>query len=116
MLPEDVSLQRERMVAVPATGSGTLAHFPMQARLVVELALRDGSDARGAWVPAGTPVHLGPEGTPAIVGYDGRVYLQDPPAGAQLAVPRPAGSACVVNLPASLPARGRIDLGALSCQ
>ncbi len=111
-LPEDVRIDRVQMMAVPATGSGTLARFPMSPVVVVELAVRD---AHGAWVPAGTRVQLGAGEQSAVVGYDGRVYLQNPPAGARLSLELPAGL-CQVQLPQNWPERGRVDVGILSCQ
>jgi outer membrane usher protein len=112
VLPADVSVQRVRLSAVPATGSGVLARFPMRALLVVELALR-GAD--GAWIAAGTSVTLEPGGQQATVGYDGRLYLQDPPAGGRLTAQLAQGP-CVARLPEAFPLRGRIDLGDLLCR
>lgn len=114
VLAEDVSVQRVRLAAVPATGSGMLARFPMKAVVVVELALRSGD---GDWIAAGTSVTIEPAGpqATATVGYDGRLYLQDPPKGAQLTVPLDVGQ-CKVSLPDLLPERGRLDLGVLSCR
>lgn len=111
VLPADVSVQRTRLAAVPATGSGMLAHFPMKALVVVELSLRGPA---GKWIPAGTPVSLEPGGLRAMVGYDGRMYLENPPAGARLVVPLSTGR-CTVDLPHTFPDRGRINLGEMSC-
>ncbi|MFZ7338396.1 FimD/PapC C-terminal domain-containing protein, partial [Comamonas jiangduensis] len=107
-----VRIDRVQMMAVPATGSGTLARFPMSPVVVVELAVRD---ALGAWVPPGTRAQLGADKQSAVVGYEGRVYLQNPPAGAQLSLELPSGR-CQVQLPQHLPDRGRVDVGVVSCQ
>lgn len=111
-LPIDISVQRVRLVAVPAAGSGMLARFPMKATVVVELALRAPG---GEWVAAGSHAMLTPGGQSVPVGYDGRVYLEDPPPGALLSVALGSGS-CAVRLPDRYPERGRMDLGALSCE
>ncbi|WP_084070340.1 fimbria/pilus outer membrane usher protein [Pandoraea vervacti] len=108
VLPADVTVDRVRLAAVPATGSGMLARFPMKSLLVVELSLRDG---HGEWVPPGTQVNILPGEQMAVTGYDGRLYLQDPPVGARIVV----HGLCEVSLPADLPARGRINLGELAC-
>jgi len=118
VLPADISIQRTRMAAVPATGSGMLARFPMRAVVAVQLSLRDRD---GQWIPAGTtarvlPAAAGDDGQAILttVGHDGFVYLQDPPAGARLSVQRGADH-CSATLPDPLPARGWIDLGEMSC-
>ncbi len=112
VLPADISVQRVRLQAVPAAGSGMLARFPMKATVVVELALRDGE---GAWIAAGTQATITPGGRRVTVGYDGRVYLEEPPPDAVLTVQRDTGT-CSVRLPDSAAERGRIDLGVLTCQ
>ena len=112
VLPDDVSVRHVRLAAVPATGSGVLARFPMRAQVVVELSLRD---ANGQWVAAGSPVTLAPGGHKSTVGYDGRVYLEDPPAGGRVTVSKEYGT-CSVDLPRTLPPRGRINLGELPCR
>ena len=112
VLPADVSVQRVRMAAVPATGSGVLARFPMRALVMIELSLRAPG---GGWVPAGTPVTIEPGAGRATVGYDGRMYLEDPPAGATLRVDTGDGP-CTVRLPQAIPARGRLNLGEIACR
>ncbi|ANY16535.1 fimbria/pilus outer membrane usher protein [Bordetella pseudohinzii] len=112
VLPADVSVERVRMKAVPSTGSGMYARFPMKVTLAVELAIRH---ANGALILPGTEAKLSPGDQTLIVGYDGRVYMEDPPQGAQIIVLE-RGSRCVVDLPADLPQHGRFDLGELTCQ
>lgn len=112
VLPADVSVQRTRMAATPATGSGMLARFPMKITRIVELSLRTPD---GHWVTPGTPVQILPGDQQAIVGYDGRIYLQDPEPNAQISVPLTT-STCFALLPKELPERGRINLGELPCK
>lgn len=111
-LPADISVDRVRLAAVPATGSGVLARFPMRASLVTELALQ-GAD--GEWIAAGSSLRVEPGEREATVGYDGRVYLPDPPAGGWLRVTA-GDKPCRARLPAALAQRGRIDLGVLACR
>ncbi|MGY1520284.1 fimbria/pilus outer membrane usher protein [Luteimonas sp. A482] len=116
VLPADVSVERTRMQAVPATGSGMLARFPMRGVVAVQLALR-GPDGRP--IPAGSPAELiGPDGsvTPvASIGYDGQAFLEDPPGGARLRITLERGQ-CTATLPDALPQRGWVELGELPCR
>lgn len=112
VLPADVAVDHVRMTAVPATGSGMLARFPMKEVLTVELSVRKEG---GGWVPAGSTATLMPGGQHVTVGYDGRMYLEGPPAGGQLTI-RLATGACRVGLPADMPGRGRINLGERTCR
>jgi len=100
------------MEAVPATNSGMLARFPMKEELTVDLSVRTES---GAWVPAGSIATLTPGDRRLTVGYDGRIYLEGPPPGGQLAV-RLASGTCTVSLPTDLPRHGRINLGEKTCR
>ncbi|CAM4428419.1 fimbria/pilus outer membrane usher protein [Bordetella pseudohinzii] len=112
VLPADVSVERVRMKAVPATGSGMVARFPMKTTLALEFALRHAS---GAFVRAGTVAKLSPGDRTIVVGYDGRVYVEDPPQGAKITV-RDRGGRCAVELPTGLAQHGRFDLGELICR
>ncbi|MDO9360651.1 MAG: fimbria/pilus outer membrane usher protein [Polaromonas sp.] len=118
-LPADIRIERSSLTVVPSSRSGVVARFPMRRVLAVELSLRD---AKGAWLPAGSNVWLEVPGqTPAkpepltVMGYDGLVYLEDPPAGASLIVELEDG-ACRAALPASPEPSGLINLGVLTCQ
>lgn len=110
VLPEDVSVERIRTEAVPSTGAGMFVRFPMRATVMVQLAVRGPG---GQWVPAGTRASLGSETT--TVGYDGVLYLENPPAAAQLELMLEQGR-CVLPLPPTLPGRGWINLGEQTCE
>jgi outer membrane usher protein len=71
----------------------------------------------GQWIPAGTTAALrgGGHASEVTVGYDGEVYMQSPPPGAQLIVPLTSGD-CVVALPSPLPDSGWVDLGEVPCR
>ena len=115
-LPEFVSVDRTRMLAVPATASGMLARFPMRAVAMVNLALRAPD---GDWVQPGAPLELlagdGSTRVPRPVGFDGRVFLDDPLPGARLRATLEHGQ-CVAVLPDTLPTRGWVELGELPCR
>ncbi|WP_028916266.1 FimD/PapC C-terminal domain-containing protein [Pseudoxanthomonas sp. J35] len=109
LLPADISVGCTRFTAAPATASGMLARFPMRAVVAVQFAVRD---ARGQWLAPGTQLRAEDGSVVAIVGHDGLVYLEDPPAGSRLLAVTGARS---IPLPATLPERGWIDLGELQC-
>ncbi|MPW06472.1 fimbria/pilus outer membrane usher protein [Paraburkholderia sp. CNPSo 3155] len=111
-LPADVSVERVRMQAVPSTGSGMLARFEIQTMLMLDFSVHS---VAGEAIPAGTQAVLDPGNVPVTIGYDGRVFLENPPADARLSVPLSTGR-CVVALPAQLPQHGRIDLGDQPCR
>lgn len=117
-LPADMQLGSTRLEAVPQGRSGTLARFDLRRTLAVQVNLRLAS---GGWVPAGTPVWLQPADASAaasaatVVGHDGVVYLQDPPAGARLQISSKQ-STCTVALPVPAQTEGRVDLGELTCR
>ncbi|RYF43685.1 MAG: fimbrial biogenesis outer membrane usher protein [Comamonadaceae bacterium] len=119
-LPPDMRIERSTLNVVPSSRSGVIASFPMRRVLAVELALRD---AQGQWLPAGSRLWLeagaaaaARAGAPlTVVGYDGLVYLEDPPAGADLRVELDGGS-CRAALPSSPQPSGLINLGVLTCQ
>ncbi|WP_420991435.1 fimbria/pilus outer membrane usher protein [Cupriavidus sp. 30B13] len=111
-LPADVSVEQVRMQAVPSTASGMLARFEMRSMLMLDFSVRSED---GETIPAGTQAVLSPGNQPVVIGYDGRVYLENPPAGARLSVPL-SSRQCVVTLPDNLPQRGRIDLGVQPCR
>jgi outer membrane usher protein len=107
-LPVDMLVDRVSVDAVPRARGAVIASFPMRRVRSVELVLRD---AAGQLLPVGTPVWIKvagsePGAAPAtIVGHDGLVYLQDPPAGASLRVGSEAAG-CSVLLPADAGAGG----------
>ena len=115
LLPADVNVARTRIAGVPATASGMLARFPMRPVVAVQLSLR-GED--GQFLAPGTPLRIeGQDGeTSSTVGYDGLVYLENPPAGARLSAREAGQDVCSAMLPAVLPGRGWIDLGELTCR
>lgn len=115
-LPADMQLGSTLMDAVPESRSGMLARFAMRRTLSIQLSVK-GTD--GQWLPAGSTAWLqstdGARSANTIVGHDGVVYLQDPPAGASLHV-RSKGNECFAPLPAFPAREGRLDLGELNCQ
>ena len=72
-LPADVRIERVRTMATPGDRSGTLVRFgitPIRAASVILV------DEAGKPLPLGSEVHVnGKPGEPALVGFDGTVYL-----------------------------------------
>lgn len=120
-MPSDMRAERETLLAVPAARSGMVAQFRLRRTLAVQIALRD---AAGEWLPLGSRVEVfGPaealSSAPEVlqtarVGYDGEVYLEDPPTGASLQVETPFGT-CRAKLPTMSQRYGLIVTGALPC-
>ena len=118
-LPADMYVATTRSVVVPASRSGSLVRFRMQRTLAVHLVVRR---ADGAPLPAGSEVRVdaqrgsSPVATfTTVVGHDGLVYLQDPPAKAVLHVC--TGQAeCTAQLPMLAADTGVVDAGEVVCR
>lgn len=116
-LPLDMRIDHTELYAVPAGRSGLLAGFPMRRILSVQASVRD---AAGRLAPAGSPVwraDADPETEPplTVIGHDGLLYLQDPPARARLRV-RVEGRFCEIILPELPRSEGFADLDDMVCR
>ncbi len=107
-LPEDYRALYTEQQVIPKSGGGAVAAFSVYRThaLMITGRLEDGSalpfaagvgviDSRGNNVTKGT--------THTVVGYEGNIYLEDPPAGGEVIVHRAQGD-CRIALPAKLPA------------
>lgn len=116
-LPADIVAGPSQTDAVPQRRSGMRVQFQLKPTFAVTAVLQQ---ADGAVVPVGSTLRVEAEGTTATqVGYDGRIYLVDPPPGAQLAVgiANANGLRCHAALPGHFAsARGTLDLGVLACR
>ena len=115
--PADVSLDRTELLAVPESRSGMLARFPMRPVLSLQVGLT-GADGRP--LAAGSPVWLhdaDPASAPplTVVGYDGLLYLEDPPADARLRIGQNGGF-CEAALPSVSAERGLVELQGVVCR
>ena len=114
-LPADMHISRVGLEAVPEARSGVLARFDMRRILAVQASVVDG---QGQHLPPGSRIWLESAQTapwPLVVGYDGLVYLEDPPSGAVLRADTPSGS-CRAFLPGGKQQSGLVDLGVLTCR
>lgn len=112
-LPADVRIDRVRTVAAPADRAGALVRFgitPVRAATIVLV------DADGAALPLGTRVRVrGQDGEPALVGFDGIVYLDTLEEHGELDVEMQRGR-CSVHVDYHKQAEGLPQIGPLTCR
>jgi outer membrane usher protein len=112
-LPADVHIDRVKAIATPSDRAGTLVTFgitPIRAASVLLV------NAAGKPLPLGSLVRVNAQpGQPALVGYDGEVYLDTLAAHNVLHVSTPAG-ACRASFDYHSQAGGNIpQIGPLHC-
>jgi outer membrane usher protein len=112
-LPADVHIDRVKAIATPSDRAGTLVTFgitPIRSASVILV------DAAGKPLPLGSLVRVNAQsGEPALVGYDGEVYLDTLAAHNALQASTPAG-ACRASFDYHAEAGGGIpQIGPLHC-
>lgn len=110
-LPHELQADEiEQRVAI-ARGSGYRIAFPIRQVVPLRLILHDAS---GQPVPVGARLTFA-DGGESLVGWDGLVYLENPPARLRFAVQLPGGEVCHVlfDVPQPQPTR---TIGPLTCQ
>ena len=111
-LPADMRLGKVNVTATPADRSGTLVSFDIQP---VRAALLMLVDAASKPLPLGSRVKLhGQSGEPALVGFDGEVYLDTLELHNELDVDTPSG-ACHVRFDYQKQGGGVSRIGPLAC-
>ncbi len=111
-LPADVNISRVNAMATPTDRSGTLVKFGITPIRAASIALVD--DA-GKPLPIGSQVHLhGQAGEPALVGFDGVVYLDTLDVHNALDVDTPSG-ACHASFDYHKQGDGIPQIGPLTC-
>ncbi|OOG53897.1 fimbrial assembly protein [Rhodanobacter sp. B05] len=112
-LPADTRIDRVNMDATPTDRAGTLVKFgivPVRAASVILM------DEAGKPLPVGSSVQLhGHAGEPALVGFDGAVYLDTLDTHNELDVTTPTG-ACHANFDYRKQSGGIPQIGPLSCR
>lgn len=115
-LPPFMRIDRVQADVVPEARSGALARFAMRPIVALQVAL---VDEGGQYLPAGSRIWLQAPGQapkPLVVGYDGQVYIEDPPAQSALSYRRD-DKECSAGLTwTAPPAGGLVDLGMLLCR
>lgn len=104
-LPADYRAPETEKYAVPGYGSGVRVEFAVYRARAVRLQVKDKA---GQALAMGSPVTVytaqgavaGEGTTRTLVGYDGQVYLENPPQGGKIAVKTPDGR-CSLPLPAA---------------
>lgn len=111
-LPPDVRIERVDAQITPTDRAGTLAHFPVTQVRAASIVL---VDADSQPLPVGSRVRIeGQPGEPAVVGFDGMVYLDTLQAHNLLRVEAPTGT-CMAQV-AHAGERGAIpEIGPIPC-
>jgi outer membrane usher protein len=112
-LPADVRIDRVRTVAAPADRAGTMVRFgitPIRAASIILV------DAAGSVLPLGTRVRVRGRGyEPALVGFDGIVYLDTLDVRSELDIENDNGR-CTVSVDYHKQAEGLPQIGPLTCR
>ncbi|WP_294902019.1 fimbria/pilus outer membrane usher protein [Tatumella sp. UBA2305] len=119
-LPEDFRALYTEQEVIPKSGGGAVAAFSIYR---THALLITGKQQDGAALPFAAEVgvsdkqgHLPATGTThTIVGYEGNIYLEDPPASGEVIVHRTDGD-CRIKLPAHLPAAKSVVQMEAICQ
>lgn len=112
-LAGDLELTHEVREVVPQDRAGALVRFDIRRPQAAVITLRD---AAGAPLPLGSRVVAVGGAQPALVGYDGMVYLEGLSAHNELQVTTPEGRACRATFDYR-PEKGRIPrIGPLECR
>jgi len=91
-LPADMRIGRVHQDVTPTDRAGILVHFDISPTHAASIILYDSA---GKPLPLGSKVHVhGQHGQPALVGYDGEVYLDMLEAHNRLDVALPDGTTC----------------------
>ena len=111
-LPADVRLARTKAVVTPSDRAGSLVRFGITPIRAASIILVDGA---GQPLPLGSLVRInGQAGEPALVGFDGVVYLDTLEVNNVLNVQTPAG-ACRVSFDYRKDGGGIPEIGPLRC-
>lgn len=112
-LPADVRLGRVNLDATPTDRAGTLVRFDITPIRAASVVLHD---SNGKPLPVGSEVRIqGQAGQPAIVGFDGAVYLDALQAHNEIDVTTPSG-ACHVAFDYPKHGDGIPQIGPLACK
>lgn len=111
-LSEDLMVDDTVAHAVPGRRAGVVVEFPLRELRAVMLTV---TNAEGIVLPAGSTAWVEGSTEPLVVGFDGQLYIENPPPGGQLTI-ESEGAACTVRLPAQIEADGIARLGTLRCE
>ncbi len=112
-LPEQVVVDDTAVLAVPGRRAGVVVEFPVRELSAVILSV---TDAQGVAISAGSTVSLEGQAEPLVVGFDGQLYIENPPPSGLLTIEAEGQAACSVRLPAQIEPGAIARLGALKCE
>lgn len=112
-LDQDYAVGEIDAVAVPSDRAGVHIAFAVRR---IHSAIATITDRSGRFVPAGASASIEGRDEPATIGFDGLLYLENPPAGARVVVDLGPGAGCAVQLPEIIPPGMQSSLGALICE
>jgi len=112
-LPVDFRPARTEAVVLPGDRAGVIVDFGVEqvAAAIVILV-----DSAGAPLPVGAVVTLEGGAEPAVVGFDGRVYLPDLAAHNRITVQREDAADCSASFDFMPVAGQQVVIGPLTCQ
>ena len=112
-LPADVRIGHVDTRATPTDRAGTLVRFGITPIRAASVVLHD---AAGKPLPLGSQVRLrGLDGEPALVGFDGTVYLDTLDEHNVLEVSLPEGGTCSTRFDYRKQGDGIPQIGPLTC-
>lgn len=112
-LPPDMRLGQVNLNATPTDRAGTLVRFDITPVRAATIILHDG---KGKPLPLGSTVQLrGQKGQPALMGFDGEVYLDTLGTHNVLDVTTPSGTTCHVAFDYHRQGDGIPQIGPLTC-
>jgi len=113
-LPADQRVQRVETIVAPSDRAGVVVRFPVKRVRAASAIL---VDEAGQPLPVGASVATGDASSPAVVGYDGLVYLDNLQGGdTPLDVTLPGGARCRATLTYPAQAHDLPQLGPLTCK
>ena len=111
-LPLEVMVDATTVQAVPGRRAGVIVEFPLRELTAVVLTV---TDAAGTPLATGSTVTVEGSTEQLVVGFEGQLYVENPPPGGTLTI-EAEGTACTVQLPAQIAPGGVTRLGALRCE
>lgn len=113
-LPPDMQAEVHQAVAVPSAGSGVAVEFPLKRYQAASWSLRNGN---GQWLPPGSNLMNTNGQAVAVVGFDGRVFVESLQEGRNgFTAVQPDGQHCRFSIDYRLPEHPWLpDLGEIIC-
>jgi outer membrane usher protein len=111
-LSEDYSVGTVNAKAIPSDRSGVRITFPVRK---VHSGIATVTDRLGNYIPTGAPARIEGIEQPAVIGFDGTLYVEEPPLGARVTIEQ-ANGLCAFRLPSVIPSGVQYRLGTFVCE